>query len=157
MKVNIGIDENNRRGSADLLSVLLSDIALLYQKTRNYHWNVIGEHFGSLHKLFEYQYGTLADEIDSVAERIRSLGFKSVGTFTEFLKLSRLKEHVGAFPDSRTMTLHLLEDHESIIRSLRSDAQMIQDNFHDDGTNDFLIGLLEIHEKMAWFLRAHLE
>jgi starvation-inducible DNA-binding protein len=157
MKPNIGISDEHRKGVTSILNALLSDEYVLYTKTRNYHWNVIGPQFNDLHKFFESQYNELNEIVDEVAERARSLGGKAMGTLADFLKNTRLKEQAGQYPDARDMISNLLSDHESIIRTLRVDLEICADKYHDMGTNDFLTGLMEKHEKTAWMLRAFLE
>ncbi|MCH8010724.1 MAG: DNA starvation/stationary phase protection protein [Candidatus Marinimicrobia bacterium] len=157
MKLNIGISDKNRQGVVQILNTLLSDEYVIYTKTRNYHWNVMGPQFNDLHKFFETQYGKLNDIVDEVAERARALGGQSLGTLKEILELTRLEEHPGQYPDARTMISNLLTNHEAIIRNLRVDLETCADKYHDMGTNDFLTGLMESHEKMAWMLRAFLE
>jgi starvation-inducible DNA-binding protein len=157
MSVNIGLSEEQREGVVRILNTLLSDEYLLYTKTRNYHWNVVGPQFNDLHKFFESQYTALGDIVDDVAERARTLGGNALGTMAEFLKHSRLKEHSGHYPDDRAMLAILLADHEGLIRYLRGDLETCADTYHDMGTNDFLTGLMEQHEKMAWMLRSFLE
>lgn len=152
----IGLSEEERKGSASILNALLSDEYVLYTKTRNYHWNVVGPQFNDLHKFFEAQYEALNDIVDDVAERARALNEPALGTMTEFLKQARLKEEPGKYPDARTMISDLLSDHEAIIRTLRSDLETCLNRFHDMGTSDFLTGLMEKHEKMGWMLRAFL-
>ena len=156
MKVNIGIDSKKREGVVDILNVLLSDEYLLYTKTRNYHWNVIGPQFNDLHKFFESQYEALNDIVDQVAERARALGGHSLGTLKEFLGETRLKEFPAQYPNAATMLSNLLTDHESIIQFLREDVETCS-RYQDQGTTDFLTGLMEEHEKMAWMLRSFLE
>jgi starvation-inducible DNA-binding protein len=157
MNVHIGLSDEQRQGAVAILNTVLSDEYLLYTKTRNYHWNVVGPRFHDLHKFFEAQYNELNDIIDDVAERARSLGGKALGTMTEFLKHGRLEEQPGYCPDDRGMIAELLADHEAIIRHLRADLETCAEQYHDIGTNDFLTGLMEKHEKMAWMLRAFLE
>ncbi|HZS33510.1 MAG TPA: DNA starvation/stationary phase protection protein [Methylomirabilota bacterium] len=156
-RVNIGLGERQRQGVTEVLGRLLADEYVLYTKTRNYHWNVTGPQFHDLHKFFEAQYEALDDIVDEVAERARSLGGPAVGTLAEFQKLARLKEHPGRYPNAREMVDNLLADHEAVIRTLRQDLEMVADRHGDAGTNDFLTGLMERHEKMAWMLRALLE
>lgn len=151
-----GLEVRQRTGVVGLLEQLLADEHVLYVKTRNYHWNVTGPRFHDLHKFFEAQYEELAEKIDEVAERIRALGEVSPGSMAAFLKSARLKEHTGAIPDADTMILNLLDDHESVIRTLRADLVTANEKFGDAGTSDFLTGLMEEHEKTAWMLRAHL-
>jgi starvation-inducible DNA-binding protein len=157
MKPNIGLTEKQRSGVVEILNTLLADEFVLYTKTRNYHWNVVGLHFSELHAFFQQQYEALNDIVDDVAERVRAVGGRPVGTLGEFLKRTRLKEHPGKYPDARGMLAHLLEDHETIIRHLRTDVEACAEKYGDMGTSDFLTELLERHEKMAWMLRASLE
>jgi starvation-inducible DNA-binding protein len=157
METNIGLSESQRKDVVTILNALLADEYLLYTKTRNYHWNVVGPQFNDLHKFFEAQYGELNDIVDEVAERARTLGGLAVATLTEFSKLGRIKEHPGSYPPARAMIANLLADHEVIIRQLRLDLVTVADKHGDIGTNDFLTGLMERHEKMAWMLRAFLE
>ncbi len=157
MKPNIGLSDEERQGVVDVLNDLLSDEYVLYTKTRNYHWNVVGPQFNDLHKFFEAQYEELSESVDDVAERARSLGGNALGTLTEFSQHTRLAEHPGEYPDAQRMIANLLSDQEAIIRTLRVDLEKVAESFHDMGTNDFLTGLMERHEKMAWMLRAFLE
>jgi len=156
MKPNVGLSDSNRDGVVKLLTPLLADEYLLYTKTRNYHWNVVGPQFNDLHKFFEAQYEELDGFVDEVAERIRQLGAPSPGTLAEFTKTSRLKEHPGQHPAAKAMIAALLVDHEAVVRQLRVDLDTAAGH-GDAGTNDFLSGLMEKHEKMAWMLRAFLE
>ena len=154
--IDIGLDSKQRNGVAAILNNLLADEYVLYTKTRNFHWNVTGARFNDLHKFFEGQYGQIDAAIDDVAERSRSLGAVSPGSLAEFLNHTRLKEQKGETLDSDEMLTALLADHESIIRNLREDLARAQDKFGDAGTADFLTGIMEAHEKMAWMLRAYL-
>jgi len=154
VRTDIGIAEEHRQAVVDMLNSLLSDEYVLYTKTRNYHWNVVGMQFNDLHKFFESQYQALDDMVDDIAERARSLGGFATATLAEFLKGTRLKEHPAQRPTARQMIANLLSDHETLIRVLRTEADRCNDTYHDMGTNDFLIGLMEKHEKMAWMLRA---
>ena len=153
---NLGIETSHREQVADLLSLLLADEHVLYIKLRNYHWNVKGPHFGPLHAFFEEQYNGLAETIDEVAERIRALGFFADGSMQSFLEKARLQETGNLGGNATDMLTHLLADHEMIIQVLRHDVDATMDQFGDAGTSDFLTGLLEQHEKMAWMVRAHL-
>jgi starvation-inducible DNA-binding protein len=157
MKPNIGLSDEQRKGVVDILHNVLSDEYVLYTKTRNYHWNVVGPQFNDFHKFFEGQYNELSDIVDEVAERVRALGENSLGTISEFSQRTRLKEHPGQYPSAQGMAKDLLDDHEAIIRTLRKDLEICADTYHDIGTNDFLTGLMEKHEKMAWMLRALLQ
>ena len=118
---------------------------------------MVGLKFNDLHKFFGGQYEALSEIVDDVAERVRSLGGKSLGTLTEFLKTARLRETPGKHPNALGMISDLLADHESVIRSLRGDLATCLDAYGDAGTSDFLTGLMEKHEKMAWMLRSFLE
>jgi starvation-inducible DNA-binding protein len=136
---------------------VLSDEYVLYTKTRNYHWNVFGPQFNDLHKFLEGQYEELEELVDQVAERARALGGFAFGTMAEFVQHARLQEHPKEYPDARHLIANLLGDHESLIRNLRVDLTVCNEKFHDVGTNDFLTGLMERHEKIAWMFRSFLE
>ena len=157
MKTDIGLSEEQCGGVAKILNTLLSDEYLLYTKSRNYHWNVLGPQFNDLHKFFEEQYTELTQIVDDTAERARALGAWALGTLTEFSQHARLSEHPGQYPRAREMIANLLADHETIIRQLRTDLETCAEKYHDMGTSDFLTGLMEKHEKMAWMLRAFLQ
>lgn len=157
MKMNIKIKDDHREGGVEILNTLLADEFVLTTKTRNCHWNVTGSHFHDLHKLFDAQYEELDAILDSVAERTRALGGHTVGTLAEFLKLARLPEQLGKYPNAPQMIAELLGDHETVIRQLRGDLEKCANKFGDAGTADFLTGLMEQHEKMAWMLRTILE
>jgi starvation-inducible DNA-binding protein len=157
MAVSIGLSQKQRQGVVEILSQLLADEYLLYTKTRNYHWNVVGPQFNDLHKFFEDQYEALDEIIDDVAERARALGGRAVATLAEFMKLARLREHPGRQLAAREMLRDLLADHEVLIQTLRRDLDVVMARHGDAGTNDFLTGLMERHEKMAWMLRSFLE
>jgi|SRR5579872_977344 len=153
--INIGIDKTNRQAVSKRLNVLLSNEFVLYTKTLKYHWNVVGPHFGPLHKLFNDQYEMLLEIADSVAERVRALDFVAFGTLQEFASNTTLTENPGLNPDDMAMIRNLLTDHETIIREIRDDINFTQEA-GDMGTNNFLYELIMKHEKMAWMLRAHL-
>ena len=156
-KIDIGIDEQNRQEVVKLLQPVLANLSVIYTKTRNYHWNLTGPRFHTLHLFLEEQYKALSESADEVAERIRSVGGFSIGTLQEFISTSVLKEEPGVRPPSDLMIANLVADHETIIKGLREDIDKCDDDFHDTGTADFLTGLMEAHEKLAWMLRAHLE
>jgi starvation-inducible DNA-binding protein len=139
----------------DVLTQALSDEHLLYIKLRNCHWNVEGPHFLELHALFEEQYEMIAASIDRVAERMRALGAKAVGTMTEYLHRTALVERPGEFPTAKHMLCDLLEDHGTVIRFIRTSLASSQNNL-DVGSIDLLTVLLKEHEKMAWIVRATL-
>jgi len=154
MTPNIDIADNDRKAVVEILNRLLSDEYVLLTKTRNYHWNVTGPQFNDLHTFFESQYDALNEVVDEVAERARQLGGRAFGTLAEFAKAARLTEQPEGAPAARDMLASLLADHETVIRSLRGDIGPVADRYKDVGTSDFLTGLLEKHEKMAWMLRA---
>jgi starvation-inducible DNA-binding protein len=129
---------------------------VLYIKTRKFHWNVFGESFMELHKLFEAQYSELEETIDLVAERISKLGGKTIGTMKEFSDLTRLKEMPNVYPVQKDMIKELLGDHETVIVQLRKDIEACAEKDKDAGTADFLTGLMEQHETTAWKLRRYL-
>ncbi|TWV98951.1 Dps family protein [Chitinophaga pinensis] len=155
MNTNIGITEANRQQVSNQLAKLLADEYVLYTKTRNAHWNVEGPDFHSMHLFFESQYNQLDEIMDSVAERIRSLGHYAPATLKSFLELTHLTEYSERQNDSLGFIKELLGDHESIIEFIRGNIDAFANTFKDAGTSDFITGLLEEHEKMAWMLRAH--
>ncbi|NCI47392.1 Dps family protein [Sediminibacterium soli] len=155
MKPNIGISEKNLSAIAATLTAVLADEMVLYVKTRKFHWNIAGESFMELHKLFEKQYDQLAASIDAVAERINKLGSKTIGTMEEFLKEASLKEAPGKYPSAKDMLKELLGDHEMQIQSLRGYVDDCSEKYKDAGTADFLTGLMEEHETTAWVLRRY--
>ena len=154
--VSIGIEENAREAVVGMLTKLLADEFVLYTKSRKYHWNVISPHFNDYHKFFEEQYTEIEVFIDDIAERIRQLGGKAIGTLAEMKSETRLEEFPGINPPDKEMVKNLIADHESVIKSLRVDLQSCDEKYNDMGTSDFLTGLMEKHEKMAWMLRATL-
>jgi starvation-inducible DNA-binding protein len=156
MKINIGISDKNRKGVNDLLYTYLSDLHVLYIKTRNYHWNVKGDSFMEKHKLLEDQYGQLEEIIDETAERIRTLGGEVDAKMASFLKSARLKES-GEVKNWKDMFNELLTDHETLCKSCRDDISNADKKFEDLGTADFFTSKLEEHEKITWFLRSYLE
>ena len=157
MKTNIGITEANRKAVSDQLAKLLADEYVLYTKTRNAHWNVEGPDFHSMHVFFESQYEQLDEAMDSVAERIRMLGHYAPATLKSFLQLTHLAELVERTNDSMGFIRELVEDHGSIIEFIRGNINVFANDYHDLGTSDFITGLMEEHEQMAWMLRAHLK
>lgn len=153
MKINIGLKPKNNEKVIELLNKLLCDEYTIYTKTLNYHWNVKSAQFHDLHAFFKAQYEAIFDYVDDVAERARSLGGRSFGTLHEFKHGTRLEEKPGTVPSAHTMLKNLLEDHEAIIRLLRTDLETCV-KLEDMGTNNFLTDLMEKHEKLAWMLRA---
>jgi starvation-inducible DNA-binding protein len=157
MDVEIGLPGQSREEVGRILNGVLADEHVLYVKTRNYHWNVSGPRFHSLHEFFEEQYGQLAEAIDDVAERARALGVRAAGTMTEFKELARLVEEPEVVPSEDGMLTNLAHDHEALTRQLRADIKRCEDELEDVGTADFLTGLMETHEKQAWMLRSFLD
>ena len=155
-KINIGLDDGSVEKITGMLNSTLADEYLLLTKTKNYHWNVVDPRFNDLHKFFDEQYGQISEIVDEVAERVRSIGGKTIATMTEFLQITRLKENPSEYPNANTMLENLLNDHETIIRQLRKDLETCE-QLGDAGTTDFLTGIMEEHEKMAWMLRSFLE
>lgn len=156
MKANIGISQKNLASVNEILSTILADAVLLYTKTRKFHWNVSGNSFMELHKLFEDHYEKLEAAIDEIAERINKIGFKTPGTMAEFLDAATLKESPGKYPTQTEMIKELLKDHESVIIQLRKSIDECDEKFGDIGTADFLTDLIREHETIAWTLRRYL-
>jgi starvation-inducible DNA-binding protein len=157
MEPQIGLSEEVRDRVTGILNRMLADEHALYVKTRNYHWNVTGPQFHSLHEMLEDFYQKLAPLADDLAERVRQMGGRAIGTMAEFSQQTRVSEQPGEAPEARQMIENLLADHEQIIRELRQDIDVCADELNDQGTADFLTGLMEQHEKMAWMHRAFLE
>ncbi len=155
MKANIGLTAKNITGLAEMLTVVLADAMVLYTKTRKFHWNVSGNSFMELHKLFEDHYHKLEEAIDEIAERINKLGVKTPGTMQEFLDKSSLKETPGIYPEQQEMLKELLMDHENTIIKLRKNIDLSEDEFKDKATADFLTDLLREHETIGWTLRRY--
>lgn len=156
-KINIGLTEQQRHGVMNLLNQDLADAYVLLVKTKKYHWDVVGPQFRTLHKLWEEHYQELTINIDKIAERIRTLGCYPIGTMAEFLSLATLKEQSGKIPTATKMVTQLVEDHEQIIRNLRNHIDQCSEEFHDQGSADFLTELMEKHEEIAWMLRSFIE
>jgi starvation-inducible DNA-binding protein len=156
MKPEIGILEKHLHESIKMLSVILADEMTLYIKTRKFHWNVSGESFMELHKLFQKQYTELEETIDEIAERINKLGGKTIGTMKEFAELTRLKESPNSYPFQKEMLKELLDDHQSVVVHLRKDIETMDEKNKDVGTVDFMTAMLQQHETIAWILRRYL-
>jgi starvation-inducible DNA-binding protein len=155
MNVNIGISEKNRQAVALALNQLLADEHILYNKTRNYHWSIEGPSFMEFHKLYEAQYTVLAETIDQIAERIRTIGHFAEGRLKEIIKLATLDEPEA--PTNQAKQIENLEtDHETMIIKLRKLIKDFDEKYKDIGSSDFVTGLLKEHEKMAWMLRSYL-
>jgi starvation-inducible DNA-binding protein len=157
MKTEIGIKTANTAEIAQSLNSLLADENVLYIKTRKAHWNVEGPDFLAIHRFFEEQYKQLEDLIDDIAERIRTIGHYAEATLAGFLAETHLLEETRAKNDSAGFMKSLLADHETIIIHLRENIDRFDEKWQDKGTSDFITGLMEKHEKMAWMLRAHLK
>lgn len=152
LKTKIGITEKHLHESTGVLGAILADEMVLYVKTRKFHWNVAGDSFMELHKLFQSQYTELEEAIDQVAERIGKLGDKTIGTMEEFLKYATIKEHPRKHESAKEMIKELHADHQTIIIKLRKDIEECSKQSKDSGTADFLTGLMEQHETTAWIL-----
>ena len=153
--INIGISEADRKELAQGLSRLLADTYTLYLKTHNYHWNVTGPMFQTLHLMFETQYNELALAVDLVAERIRALGVYAPGTYSQYVKLSSIKEE-DVIPSAQDMIRNLVQGQEAVIRTARS-LLPLADKATDESTADLLTQRLQLHEKTAWMLRSLIE
>ena len=150
---NIGLESDVRQPIITILNNTLSNETVLSLKTRNAHWNVSGTGFYELHILFDTQYKQMNDISDEIAERVRMVGGIATGSLAEYLSHTQLDEQPGEIPD----ILHLLADHEKIIRLLHEDIRKCNDEFEDEGTSDLLVSLMRLHERMAWMLRSYVE
>ena len=153
-KANIGIDENAKKEIVALLQRILADEYVLNTATKGAHWNVAGIHFSELHKFLEKQYQQLGEITDAVAERVLQLGYKAESVIANYLKLTRLKDE-PAIGKAEELIQGLVDKQETLIRALREDIDTIEEA-GDQGTSDFLTGIMEKHEQMAWMLRVHL-
>ncbi|SHM09149.1 Dps family protein [Phytopseudomonas punonensis] len=152
MEINIGIAEQDRASIAEGLSRLLADTYTLYLKTHNFHWNVTGPMFNTLHLMFEGQYTELALAVDQIAERIRALGFPAPGTYAAYARLSSIKEEEG-IPTAEEMIKLLVQGQESVVRTARGIFPLL-DKVSDEPTADLLTQRMQVHEKTAWMLRS---
>jgi starvation-inducible DNA-binding protein len=155
MEINIGISQKNRTKIAKGLSRLLADTYSLFLKTHNFHWNVTGPLFNTLHLMFETQYNELFVAVDEIAERIRALGEFAPGSFAEYSKLSSVK-HTEKVPSAEEMIRQLVVDNETVVRTARELVPLLQDS-DDSPTEDLIIKRLQVHEKTAWMLRSMIE
>ena len=155
MKLTIGISEERLKVCVNILANLLADEMVLYIKTRKFHWNVSGQSFMELHKLFEAQYTEFEKVIDEIAERIGKLGSHTIGTMSEFSELTRLKESPNVYESQKEILNELKSDHETLILELRKVIDECVLN-RDAGTTDFLTGVLVQHETSAWVLNRYL-
>lgn len=154
MDIDIGIATEKRQAIADGLSRLLADTYTLYLKTHNFHWNVTGPQFNTLHAMFETQYTELATAVDEIAERIRALGFPAPGSYKQFAKLTRIAEE-DTVPSAEEMIRILVRDQEAVVRTAR-EVFPAADDANDEPSADLLTQRMQIHEKTAWMLRAML-
>jgi len=152
MKIDIGISDQQRETIAEGLSALLADTYTLYLKTQNFHWNVTGPMFVTLHQLTETQYTELALAVDEVAERIRALGVTAPGSWSQFSALSSLNEETGV-PSAEDMIRQLVADQEAVARTARAVLPKA-DKAGDQPSADLLTRRLDVHEKNAWMLRS---
>ena len=155
MNVDIGIESKKREQIAQGLSKVLADSYTLYLKTHNFHWNVTGPMFQTLHLMFELHYGELALAVDSIAERIRTLGFPAPGTYRQYASLSSIKEE-DSIPPAQDMIRLLVEGHEAVARTSRGSFKIAAEA-NDQPTCDLLTQRMQVHEKTAWMLRSLLE
>ncbi|HBK55044.1 MAG TPA: DNA starvation/stationary phase protection protein [Xanthomonadales bacterium] len=155
MKIDTGIGHKERKKIAEGLSHLLADTYTLYLKTHNFHWNVTGPMFNTLHTMFETQYTELALAVDAIAERIRALGFPAPGTYSEYAKLSSIAETEGV-PEWKEMVTQLVHGQEAVVRTARKLFPAV-DAAGDEPTADLLTQRMQLHEKTAWMLRSLLE
>jgi starvation-inducible DNA-binding protein len=155
MHIDIGISEANRQQIAEGLSRLLADSYTLYLKTHNFHWNVTGPMFSTLHTLFEQHYTELATAVDEIAERIRALGVAAPGSYKQFSELSSIEEETGV-PGAEEMIRQLVQGQEAVVKTARSIFPVVE-SANDEPSADLLTQRMQIHEKNAWMLRSLLE
>ncbi len=150
--IDIGIPANDRQAIATGLGRVLADSYTLYLKTHNYHWNVTGPLFSTLHVMFETQYTELAQAVDEIAERIRALGYPAPGSYRDYAGLTSIDEDTDA-PDAETMIRRLVAGQEAVVRTARQ-VFPLADEAHDEPTADLLTQRMQVHEKNAWMLRS---
>ncbi len=155
MSIHIGISPEDRQSVSEALSRLLADTYSLYLQTHNFHWNVEGPMFNTLHLMFEVQYNELWLAVDTIAERIRSLGFPAPGTYSELARLTSIEEVAGV-PQAMDMVAYLVKGHEAVTRTART-AFQTTDKAGDESSSDMLTQRLQVHEKTAWMLRSLLK
>jgi starvation-inducible DNA-binding protein len=155
MQIDIGISEGDRRDIAEGLSRLLADTYTLYLKTHNFHWNVTGPMFNTLHAMFMEQYTELSTAVDEVAERIRALGHPAPGSYAQFSKLTSIREETGT-PAAEEMLRQLVEGQETVARTAR-EVFPLAEKANDQPTADLLTQRMQVHEKTAWMLRSMLQ
>ncbi len=154
MEALIGINKNDTGLITDILNVLRADQHILYNKLRNYHWNIVGNLFLELHEFLKRLYIEMADQIDPTAERIRMLGKNPMGSCEEFLQFTNLNETKVPYHEPKKILELLLSDFESLKRWLRDHMEKISES-QDFGTEDFMVALIRSYEKTAWMLRAY--
>lgn len=157
LDANIALSDTARQKIAAILNKVLADQHVIYVKLHNYHWNVTGLQFHSLHEMFEEQYNEVKEMIDETAERIRKVGHRPEGTLKAYLERTRLDEAPSNALEATEMIRDLLETNEAFVRYLRTDIDDVTEEHHDEGTGDMLIAYMRAHETMAWMLRALLE
>ncbi len=155
MAIDIGIAQADRERIAEGLSRLLADTYTLYLKTHNFHWNVTGPMFTTLHAMFEVQYTELAVAVDTIAERIRALGFPAPGSYAAFAKLASIKE-ADSVPSAEAMIRELMDGQEAVVRTARGVFPDME-KASDEVSADLLTTRMEVHEKTAWMLRSMLQ
>ncbi len=155
-KINIGITDKNRQAVAEHLSIILADEFLLYSKTLNAHWNIEGPDFHAAHIYLETLYNQQQEIVDTVAEKIRTIGHYAPSQLSKYLELTHLSEKALKKNDSQTFFADLLADHESIIVFLRENINPMAEKLKAEGISDYITGLMEYHQKTAWMLRSHL-
>jgi len=155
MEINIGLSKEARQEISHGLSRLLADSYTLYLETHNFHWNVTGPMFHTLHIMFEGHYTELATAVDLIAERIRALGYPAPGTYSEFIELSSIKEVRGALSGEEMIRINV-EGQEAVVRTARSLFEVV-DKYNDEPTADLLTQRMQVHEKNAWMLRSLLD
>lgn len=152
MEINIGISSDDRQNIAEGLARLLADSYTLYLKTHNFHWNVTGPMFNTLHLMFEEEYTELAAAVDEIAERIRALGHPAPGSYKQYLELSSVPEETGV-PSAEEMIKQLVEAHEQTAKTARN-VFPAAESAQDEPTADLITQRMQVHEKTAWMLRS---
>ena len=152
-KMDIGINNKDRKNIADGLSKLLADSYILYLKTHNFHWNVEGPMFNTLHQMFMVQYTELWNALDMIAERIRSLGHYAPGSYKKYSELSSIDESEEESVSAKSMIKQLLEGHEAVVKTIRG-VYPVAEKGQDEASLDLLTQRLQLHEKTAWMLRS---
>ena len=155
MEAKIGLPKKDLTKSIDNLTLLLANEMLLYVKTRKFHWNIAGNSFMELHKLFESHYDLLAKTADEVAERISALGGKAIGSMQDFIKHGQIEENTASSNTQKQMLDELLNNHETVMVQIRKSIDEVGEQTDDVVTEDFLTGILKIHEDISWQLRKY--